>query len=208
MDNLGFTYHLFESSDKQKTYEKGAYIFYKGEVALGIYRVLKGRVKLWKSSEKAHRNILFYFVNSSEYFGILENFDNSGVRRCSAIAVDKKVIVQFVPFYELQKRIISNPITSLAIIQYLIKKREINWENYCDLLVNNINQRLFRALLKMANENGVHTNKGIILKAISHQELADYIGATRQSIAASMNKFRRENKVEYSRKQILIKKIE
>jgi CRP-like cAMP-binding protein len=39
---------------------------------------------------------------------------------------------------------------------------------------------------------------------MSHIDLAEYIGASRQSVTTAMNKFRKEGKLDYSRKQILI----
>lgn len=206
MDSLDCISKLFETVNVQKTYRKGEYIYHKGESVSGIYKVLKGRVKLWKRSKKNNRNLLFYFVHSSEIFGILDNFNNSGVRRFSAITVDKYVVVQYVPYSDFVKYLQSNPNLCLVIIRYLLKKCEINWEKYCELLVDNTSQRVFKAIQKMANENGSTTNRGVILKGINHQDLADFTGVTRQSVAAAMSKFRRENKIEYNRNEILIKK--
>ena len=196
MDNLDDISKLFESVKEQKTYRKGAYIYREGDATAGIYRVMSGRVKLWKRNEKANRNIIFYLVHSHEFFGVLENFINIDSRRCAAIAIEKNVIVQHVPFSEFEKCILSNPAYNFAIIQDLVKKCEINWEKYHELQMGDITQRVFKTIKKMAIERGSNTKRGVIIKGINHQELADYIGSSRTTVAGVMNRFRKEKIIE------------
>jgi len=191
-----FTHKILESSTVQKTYKKGAYIYHEGEGAKGVYRVLEGRVKLWKNNTGFHRSIIFYMVHPFELFGLLDFFDRTETRRCAAIAMDNEVVVQFIPFSEFERYAFKDHIASFAIIQSLIKNCESYWERFCELKGGNINLMVFRALQKLANEKGIITDTGIILKGIKHQELADYIGVSRQSVTRLMNNYRKEGKID------------
>lgn len=206
MDNFEFTHKIFGLPLKQKNYKKGSYIYHENEAALGVYRVLKGRVKLQKKSSKP-RSIIFHLVHPSEIFGILELLVDKRKRRCGAIALDKEVIVEFIPFSEFKKHIEADPSIILSIIQFLVIREKSNWSRYCELQTRNNYKKVFRAILKLANEKGIRTNKGIILKGISHQDLGDFIGVSRQSVTMTLVKLKEENKIEYNRKQIIINKF-
>ena len=55
MKNLDLLNELFEKTAKSKAYQKGDHIFLKNEIMLSVYRVQKGRVKLWVLSHLPNR---------------------------------------------------------------------------------------------------------------------------------------------------------
>lgn len=203
MNKREFTYKLFGIHFTQKVYKKGAYIYRKNETALGIYRVLSGRVKIQKDGPK-FRNIIFYFIYPLEFFGVLELFTEVKKRRCDAIAFDKEVIIQFIPFSEFNTYINDNSIELFPFIQLLIDKQRLIWKKYCELQTRDIYNKVFSAVKKLSEERGIVTEKGIVLKGFGQQELADYIGVSRQGVTATMLKLKEQNKIDYDRKQIVI----
>ena len=200
-----FSDKLFESSTVQKTYKLGTYIYFRGDNIEGVYRVLNGRVKLYNNNIKSNRGIIFNIIYPMEVFGFLEFFSEKISRRCAAIAMDKEVIVQFIPFYELEKLLIKDRSIIITITESLIRCGESYWERFCELNRNDVNTKIMIALQRMANEKGVTSNKGVTLNGITQQELADYVGISRQSVTTAMNYWRKKGKVEYNRSCILLK---
>lgn len=206
LGNSEFTYKIFGALLRQKSYKKGSYIYHQDEAALGVYRVLKGRVKLQKKSSKP-RSIIFYLIHPSEVFGMLELLMDKRKRRCDAIALDKEVIIEYIPLSEFKKNIENDPVIVLSIIQILVNQEKSNWSKYCELQTRNNYKKVFRAILKLAKKRGIQTPKGIALKGMGHQDLANYIGVSRQSVTSTLIKLKQENKIEYNRKQIIITSI-
>lgn len=207
MDDHDFINKMFEFSTEQETYKKGAYIYHNDEIAQGVFKVLKGRVKLSKSSTVINRMITFYFVHPSGIFGTMEFFFHKRIRRCAAIAIDDEVIVQHIPYSEFERYMHIDPVGSLEIVQSMIKCSNICWDKCYELQRNDIVQRVFNTLETLATENGRMTEKGIEIEGMSHQELANYIGISRQSVSSSLSELREKKIIEYNRKCILIKRI-
>ena len=94
---------LFERSNISKIYRKGQYIYQEGEVPRGIFRIQIGRVKLWKQGSGFYRSLILYFVFQTEIFGVIDFFKGGKERRCSAIAMDEEVVIQFIPISEFNR---------------------------------------------------------------------------------------------------------
>jgi len=197
---------LFERSNISKTYRKGQYIYQEGEVARGIFRVQKGRVKLWKLGSSFTRSLVLYFVHPCEPFGIIDFFRKGKTRRCSATAMDNEVTVQFIHLSEFEKSVFRDTEFRQDIFKFLTISEQINFEKYSGLQSDNMDERVFLALQKLAKTKGVLSKDGIQLPNITHQDLSDYIGISRQSVTFSFNNLRGKGLIVYDRKHIIIKR--
>jgi len=202
---LRFEHNLFDSSTIRKTYKKGANIYQEGNNAQVVFRVMEGRVKIWKNNPELNRKIILYIVHPFELFGVIDFFNKSKTRRCVATAMDNKVVVQYIPFSEFKRNIVKDHRLNFAIIQSLIMNYELCWERFRELTGREVNLKVYRAIQKLAKDKGIVTETGIVLKGIKQQELADYIGVSRQSVTAAMVQYKKEGKIDYDRDRILIK---
>ena len=196
---------LFEQSDSSKVYRKGQYIYREDEQARGIFRVQKGRVKIWKLGSSFTRSLILYFVHASDSFGIIDFFKEGKKRRCSATAMDDDVIVQFVPLSKVESCLYRNAEFRQEIFNLLANSEQIIFEKYKELQTRDINVRVYRALQYLAKRKGVLSSEGFILPNITHQDLSDYIGISRQSVTFAFNKLKEDGLIDYNRKQIVVK---
>lgn len=196
---------LFEQSDSSKVYRKGQYIYREDEQARGIFRVQKGRVKIWKLGSSFTRSLILYFVHASESFGIIDFFKEGKKRRCSATAMDNEVIVQFIPLSKVERFLYRDAEFRQEVIQLLVQFEQTTFEKYVELQMNLIDEKVYRALQTLAKVKGKRTEAGIILETIIHQDLSDYIGISRQSVTNSINILKALGLIEYNRKIILVK---
>ncbi len=197
---------LFEHSNNSKVYRKGQYIYQEGELARGIFRVQKGRVKIWKLGSSFTRSLILYFAHASDSFGIIDFFKEGTKRRCSATAMDDEVIVQFVPLSKVESCLYRNAEFRQEVFNLLSNTEQINYEKYKELQSRDINKRVFIALQYLAKRKGVWSNEGFVLPNITHQDLSDYIGISRQSVTFAFNKLKEEGLIEYNRRRIIIKR--
>lgn len=204
-DNRSSIDKLFEQSDCSKIYRKGQFIYRKDEEVKGIFRVQEGRVKIWKHGYSFNRNLVLYFVNASEPFGIIDFFSKGKRRRCSATTMDNEVTVQFIHLSEFEKFVFRSAEFRQEIFNLLVNSEQINYEKYKDLQSDNMDERVYRALQYLAKRKGVSSNQGILLANVTHQDLSDYIGISRQSVTFSFNRLREEGLIDYDRRQIIIK---
>ncbi|MDF1866128.1 MAG: Crp/Fnr family transcriptional regulator [Saprospiraceae bacterium] len=204
MNSLGWSHEMMGVSFLKKNYKKGAHIYRKDDHVQDVYRILKGRVKLCRFNEEVNRHIIFHIRQPFDFFGVLDNIINLEFRRCAAIALDNEVVIQIIPFSEFKKYIFSSYDNRLAFMETIAKNERTIWSKVVGLKDDNITQRVFNVIERLVIEKGRKTERGIVIKGMSHIDLAEYIGASRQSVTTAMNKFRKEGKLDYSRKQILI----
>jgi CRP/FNR family transcriptional regulator, anaerobic regulatory protein len=195
---------IFKSSNVIKTYRKGDIIYYEGDIAKRVYRVLKGRVKIWKYGQKSDRKIIFYFIHPLEIFGTIDFINKDRVCRFFASALDNEVIIQYVSYNTFEKALLEDHDLRLEVIQSLIKADHGNMAKYFDSEANDLTQRVFNTIKKLAHRNGLLLEGKIFLEAIPQKELADYFGVSRQSITTALNNLRRNGKIEYNRNRIII----
>jgi len=196
---------LFDQSDNIKIYQKRQLIFQEHVQVKGIFRVQKGRVKIWRHGPGFTRSHIFYFIHAFEPFGIIDFFTEAKKRRCSATAMDDEVIVQFVHLSEVQKSINSDSEFGQEIFNLIASSKQIIAEKYSVLKTKNMNEKVFRALQNLAKRKGTISKTGIMLPHITHKDLSDYIGITRQSITASLTGLKKAGLIDYNRRWILVK---
>jgi len=197
---------LFERSNISKIYRKGQYIYQEGEVHRGIFRIQIGRVKLWKQGSGFYRSLILYFVFQTEIFGVIDFFKGGKERRCSAIAMDEEVVIQFIPISEFNRVMFGDANFIKQMFELVVDWEQIIYEKYVELQSNNIDIRVYKVLQYLAKRKGTLTVKGIVLKTITHQDISDYVGISRQSVTYAFKNLEKAGKIEYNRKHILIKK--
>ena len=194
------------TSSKLYIYNKEDYIYFEGEMRKGVYRVLKGRVKLCKQDVSTHRIMLLYFVYPNDFFGMLDFFTDLKTRAVTAIAMDNEVQVEFISNTAFEKYMAQNTEYFFTIFQSFIKKEENIWDRYFYQRYGNSYEKVYHCLQILAKEKGVKTDKGVILNAISQKELANYLGLYRQRINDSFIKLKQEGKIDYNNQYILLLK--
>lgn len=196
---------LFESSSR-RIYSKGATIYQEGERVNGIYRVLKGRVKLWNMGLSNTRSLIFYFVFEEDVFCLIDLFNREGKRRSSATAMDFDTTVEFIPNFTIEILLRRDPLFCLELSVFLKRNYHSILDRYAELQTQDINKKVWKALSKIANEKGTIIKGGHILKSIKHQDLSDYIGISRQSVSLAIQNLKEAGLIKYNREYIFVKK--
>lgn len=205
MKDLDSLNKLFEYAGNAQTYQKGDYIFHIDEVILGIYKVKKGRVKLWRGNEGHSRGLTFHLVHPGELFGVMDYFIGSKTRNYIASSLDDNVVLEYIPLSEFENKLTNSTVLKFIIIKLLGTRLKTSWEKYVELKNYDSQQLILKALIKMGKERGTKTDTGFLIEGISHQELADYFGASRQNVSTVLNRLRRKGIIEYDRSQILVR---
>lgn len=205
MNNFVWSDKISKVSFSKKKYRKGAHIYRKGQEVQGVFRILKGRVKLYRQGSESGRKITFHFRGTFEIFGVTEHILKTESRHCSALAVDSEVIVEFIPFFEFEERFLKTFDQKMELLQAFWESENQIWTRFLALKEDDVTERIRKALRRIFEEKGRITNGGIILSGMSHSELADYIGVSRESVTVALNKFRREGKMDYDRDRFFLK---
>jgi len=191
---------------KRVRYRRGETIYLPGDPSDTIFFLRKGRVKLAYLDESGKRLTLM-ICGRGEPFGEMAL---AGEERRTLIAEAlENVELCAVSKDELLRFAEENPGLSLRITK-LVGLRFLEIENRLeDLIFKDVPTRLARLLIKLGNQYGTPADGGtrIDLK-ITHQDLAELIGSTRETTSAALGDFEQEGLIEKSRNRIVLKDLE
>jgi len=103
----------------------------------------------------------------------------------------------------------SHPTLGLAMTRLMIvRRREL--ENKVEALVfRDVSSKLAELLVKLALEDGVEDARGtLIARKITHQELANLIGSTRETVSLTLSQFKRRRLIQTEGRKVIISDTE
>jgi CRP-like cAMP-binding protein len=206
MNNLIATIPIDQGVDvRLENFNKGSYIYHEGDSTGHVYIVIKGRVKLTKAFDGTNREFIHHIIYPQEFMGIGEFFSRMKTRRMSAIAIDREVVVQKISHFKFEMELRKNDKLVSNLIRQLIERQENTWKRFCRRKQSSSKDIVIEALIEMAIERGREEQNGFVIQGLTHRDLGEYVGICRQNTTMVLNMLREENKIEYSREEILIK---
>ncbi len=175
---------------KVQDFAKGAFVFSAGEASHHVFLLLKGRVKIYQPSNVGKEAIL-WFCFGGELFGLAEAARGGG-RVVSAQACDACEVLcirqeQFTAFLE------THPQTALVIVQVLACRLRVLGDVVINLISDDVRTRIIKMVLQLGSRCGIASARGLCLDiTLTHQEIADMIGTTRQTVTTTLGQLERD----------------
>jgi len=167
---------------REETYKKGAVIFHEGDEGNQIFFIRTGMVSIY-TSNKAKRITLAY-LTKGEYFGEMALMQPGLARSATAetLTAVKVYSLHRSDFHQLVEKDRNVP---FLLLNYTMERlRKANHQIY-DLTFLNVQHRIIRRLLDLGKEVGATREDGSchIPMKITHQQLADTVGAARETVS-------------------------
>lgn len=198
--------HLFaEFKDKHsfKNYKKNEYVYTEGDSADKIFLVAGGKVRIGYRNEEG-KEILKAIIGKGTIFGELA-FLGENQRNEFAQVVDDNTILCPMSVDDLKAMMLQNKEFSLKIYKF-ISFRIKKIERRLDLvLFKDVKTRFLEFLREMKDEYGVEREAIVIIKhPYTQKDIADLIGASRQTVNELLQELNREGKITFKRGKIYV----
>lgn len=183
-----------------REYKKSEVIYDAQDRGEALYLVIDGRVKVSRLTEGG-KEVILDFYHKDDFFGDTSflNRNHQGER---ATALDKTSLMLWT-IVELKRLMMRTPALGPALLRVLAQKladANLRIESFA---VDPINRRLAEALLHLAERFGQPAeDQWVHLLPITHEQLARYVGTSREIVTQYMNQFRRERLLRYSRRGV------
>jgi CRP/FNR family transcriptional regulator, cyclic AMP receptor protein len=186
----------------RKRFRAREVILRKGDAALQIYVILRGRVKTITTGGEG-RHAAFSIMGPGEVFGEVAVLD--GERRSATITALEPcelVLIQRNDFFHFLERA---PQAAIKLLEVLARRLRRLSERVEDSTFLEVPGRLAKQLVRLADRYGQKhgANVRIQLK-LSQQELGDLVGATRESVNKQLRAWVSEGLVEQSTGMLVI----
>ena len=190
----------------KKTYPPNTLIFYEGDVPDGLYLVMRGRVKISLMDENA-REITLSTLKGGSFFGEMALFDESP-RSADVETLEETDFLILTKSYFL-KMIEKSPSIARNILKEMSGRLREADDKIRNLALFDVAGRLAHVLMDIAKKEGLISKKKnmAILPKLSQQELANMIGASRETVSRVLSTFQKKGLVTITRKQIILYNI-
>ena len=172
----------------ERKYRKGATIFSKGDPSNALFIVKSGKVRILSLSDKGTETIV-HILKEGAIFGELLLSEEQ--RAFTAVA-GTDALVTVLPKGGLAELLTAIPAVSRNFVQLLSKRLAKVELEYGDFGHTWSYNRLKKVLLRLCEEHGKETPKGTLIPLrLTHEDLANLIGTTRETVTTQMIRFRR-----------------
>ena len=172
----------------ERKYPTGSTIFARGDAGDALFVVKEGLVKLVSHSGRGTETILHLLPPGAIFGEILFSED----KRAFTALAGKDSVVAVLPKQTFARLLSTIPALSMSFIRLLSNRLAKVEREYAGFGHTWSYHRLASVLLKLSEEHGIATPKGTTLSIrLTHEELANLIGTTRETVTTQMGRFRR-----------------
>ena len=193
----------FDGLKTTVTYWKGETIFHEDDQCRSVFAVCEGSVKLITTSSEG-RVLLLRIAQPGEMLGLAEALGPAPYS-CSTIAAENSILA-VIPRETFLRFISSYPEARLGLTialseQYKFAQRETKFLGFGDTS----NVRLAHLLLEWSAEHGVPGEDGVHIPLhVTHGDLAQAIGATRETVTRLLGNLTRAGLIERRANAIVV----
>ncbi len=195
--------HKIASLCSERRYPQGTAIFSEGDPSDSVYILKKGHAKLISLSEKGTQTIL-HILKPDDIFGELLLAQEK--RPFTAIAIEE-VLATVIPresFLVLLSSVSTIALNFIGLLSKRLMKVEKELAEFGHTWSNN---RLANVLLQLSEEHGMETSMGTLIDLrLTHEDLANLIGTTRETVTTQINKFERMGVLRRRDRQLVVNK--
>ena len=186
---------------KETKYQRGQIVFFEEDTGKYMYIVKSGRVKVSRLLPTGKEMILA-FHQSGEYFGEMSLIDGE-TTPATVTAVVPSVIL-FTGSREFAG-LMEHPTINRTILKTLCSRCRDAWRQIEVLNFYNAEARIRTALYHLSRNKGIVTSAGIRIDLkLTHRELAELTGISRETATRVISQLQGDNIVQVKQRQFLI----
>lgn len=194
-----------ESQSKVRIFERKSLIYLPDDESDSVLLLVSGRVRIYHITPEG-KEALLAFIDPGELFGELTVIGQTE-REEFAETMEKSQIVK-IPGDALRELMANNPDVTLGITKLIGLRRQRFERRLKSLMFQPNRDRLVFLLLELAERYAVPHPDGTALRIrLSHQEMANIIGSTRETVTVVLGELQQEGLLEIKRRQVILKNL-
>lgn len=186
----------------RRRYPRDTVVFFENEEGDCLFMILEGRIKVTILGDDG-REIILTMLGPGDLFGEMALLDNEP-RSATAIAVEESELL-LLQRSDFQAVVGENPGISIALIKVLTARLRRANHQIQTLALLDVYGRVARVILDMAREEGRRLKDGrIAFRRATHQEIANRIGTTRETVTRMLKDLERQGLVRVEGREIIL----
>jgi CRP/FNR family cyclic AMP-dependent transcriptional regulator len=177
-------------------------VYLPGDPGRSVFFVNGGRVKISKVTRDGKELTLAY-RGPGDLFGELAMVDG-GPREEMAEAMENALLTEL-ERGDFEQLVQSHPLLGYRLAKLLTQRRRDIENKIENLIFKDVNAKLAELLLRLGSEYGVDDSRGtMVALKITHQEMANLIGSTRETVSLTLSQFKRRGLIRTDGRRVII----
>jgi CRP-like cAMP-binding protein len=187
----------FADLTRERSYPKGSVILFQDDPGDSLFVLRAGRVKVVLIGEDG-REVILGVLEPGAHFGELALIDDQP-RSAHVIAMEDAQLL-ILRREDFRRRVEANPSVAWALLTELSRRLRRADVKIGGLVLLDVPGRIARLLLDLADESG----SAAIDKPLTHQTIAQMIGASRETVSRAMKEFQDAGLITVERRRIAV----
>lgn len=185
----------FADVTREKAYPRGSVILFEDDPGDALFIVRVGRVKVVLVGDDG-REVILGVLGIGDHFGELALIDDQP-RSAHVIATEDSSLL-VLRREDFRRRVEETPAVAWSLMQELSRRLRRADDKIGGLVLLDVPGRIARLLLDAADAEGTDT----LDKPLTHQTIADMIGASRETVSRAMKAFQQNGWLAVERRRI------
>lgn len=187
-----------------RTFPKNTVVINEGDDTDSLYLIDKGSVKVYLSDDSG-KEVIINTLEAGDYFGEL-SIISSGKRSASVMTLENTTL-SLINKNNFKNLLLSQPTIAYVLIENLAQRVRDLTENIKSLALQDVYGRVVKTLLTLSEPIQLHnSDKRVIRKRITQQEIASRVGSSREMVARILKDLALGDYITHDNKQIVINK--
>ncbi len=182
-----------------RSFPKHSVLMNEGDQSDSLHIILEGRIKVFVSDERG-KQITLRIQGPNEMFGELALIDEAP--RSASVMTLQPSRIAVISKDDLLRFLASDPGFAFKLLKRLVQHVRMLTDNVKSLALLDVYGRVARTLLTLGTEE---SGTLVIKERLTHQELADMVGASREMVSKIMKDLARGGYIENHGSQLMIR---
>jgi CRP/FNR family cyclic AMP-dependent transcriptional regulator len=181
-------------------------LYTQGEAVAALYVVSSGRLRVVRGAGEG-RALTVAYRGVGEVIGEIA-VTRRPTHEDTATATDPVDVVH-IPLRCVELLLAHNPELVLRLLQLMVERRLDTERRIESLLSRSVESRVAEFLLDAAQRSGIPDSRGLLIGVkYTHQEIADYVGSTRETVTLTLGELKRNGLLLFDHRRIIVRDIE
>jgi len=186
----------------RRRYPKDTVVFFENEEGDFFFTIVEGRIKVTILGDDG-REIILSVLGPGDFFGEMALLDNEP-RSATAIAVEDSELLSL-HRTDFQSVLSDNRSITAALIKILTARLRRANHQISTLALLDVYGRVARVIVDMARDEGKRLKDGrIAFRRATHQEIANRIGTTRETVTRMLKDLERQGLIHVEGREIVV----
>ena len=186
---------------REKTVGRGTTVFHQNDQGGGLYLLLAGSVKISRTGRDG-RDVTVAVLHEGNFFGEMSLIDDQP-RSASAIARQTTRLL-VLDREHFQRYVLTQARIMAKLLRELSKRLRAADQTIENLALGSVRDRLFLLLGHLGRRAPLKNGTGHIERAPTHQELAEMVGSSRETVTRTLAAMEKEGLLSIEYKKITL----